>query len=128
MDREFDGDMHEEFIDADRNSVWFIGSRIYSVQTCRVYYTTYDLQWQCDIVNPRAHPDIMLRSPTAEGAESYWYARVISVYHANVWTEYPAIRDGRNARRTNFLWIRWFGDEPAITQDFAGHGCRKLGL
>jgi hypothetical protein len=60
MDRKFDGDIHEEFTDADRNSIRFIGSKIYSVQICRVYYTTYDLQRQFDTVNPCAHPDIML--------------------------------------------------------------------
>ena len=36
MGRKFDGDMHEEFTDADRNSIRFIGNKIYSVQTCRV--------------------------------------------------------------------------------------------
>jgi hypothetical protein len=71
MDHKFDGNMHEEFTDTDQNSIQFMGSKIYSVQTYHVYYTTYDLQRQCDIVNPRAHPDIMLQSPAAEGAEPY---------------------------------------------------------
>ena len=67
--------MHEEFTDSDRNSIRFVGSKIYSVQTCNIYYTSYDLQRQCDTVNPRTHPDIMLRSPVnEEGAEPYWYA------------------------------------------------------
>ena len=128
MDREFDGDMHEEFTDADRNSIRFIGSRIYSVQTCHIYYTTYDLQRQCDVVNSRAHPDIMLRSPAAEGAEPYWYARVIGVYHANVWTEHPAIQDGRKARRMDFLWVRWFGDEPGYRSGFCRARLPKIGF
>jgi hypothetical protein len=42
--REFDGDMHEEFTDSDRNSIRFIGCKFYSVQTCHIYYTSYDLQ------------------------------------------------------------------------------------
>jgi hypothetical protein len=128
MDRKFDGDMHEEFTDTDRNSIRFMGSKIYSVQTYRVYYTTYDLQRQCDVVNPRAHPDIMLRSPAAEGAEPYWYARVIGVYHANVWTEHPAIRGGRNARRMDFLWVRWFGDEPGYRSGFRRARLPKIGF
>ena len=127
MDREFDGDMHEEFTDEDRNSIRFIGSRIYSVQTCRIYYTAYDLQRQCDVVNPRTHPDIMLRSPV-EGAEPYWYARVIGVYHANVWTEHPAVRGGRNARRMDFLWVRWFGDEPGYRSGFCRARLPKIGF
>ena len=77
--------MHEEFTDSDRNSIRFVGSKIYSVQTCNIYYTSYDLQRQFDTVNPCTHPDIMLHSPiNKEGAEPYWYARVLGVYHANM--------------------------------------------
>jgi len=39
--REFDGDMHEDYSDEDRNSLRFMGEKIYSVQTCRLFYTTY---------------------------------------------------------------------------------------
>ena len=69
----------------------------------------------------------MLRSPVAEG-EPYWYARVIGVYHANVWTEHPAIRDGRNARRMDFLWVRWFGDEPGYHSGFRRARLPKIGF
>jgi hypothetical protein len=106
-----------------------MGSKIYSVQTCQVYYTSYDVQRQCDAVNPCAHPDIMLRSPVAEeGAELYWYARVIGVYHANVWTDHPAIQDGKNARRMDFLWVRWFGDEPGYRSGFRRARLPKIGF
>jgi hypothetical protein len=111
--REFDGDMHEDYSDEDRNSVRFVGQNIYSVGTCRLFYTTYDLQRDSDVINPRMHPDIMLRSPeTEEGAEAYWYARVIGIYHANVWVERTDIPDGRRVKRMDFLWVRWFGKEP----------------
>ncbi|KJA14397.1 hypothetical protein HYPSUDRAFT_142984 [Hypholoma sublateritium FD-334 SS-4] len=127
--REFDGDMHEDFTDADRNSIRFIGGKIYSVQTCRIYYTSYDLQRQCDAVSPCAHPDIMLRSPVTEaGAEPYWYARVIGIYHANVWAENPAIIGGRTARRMDFLWVRWFGDEPGYRSGFRKARLPKIGF
>jgi len=129
MGREFDGDMHEDFTDSDRNSIRFIGSKIYSVQTCRIYYTSYDLQRECDTVNPRTHPDIMLRSPaTEEGAEPYWYARVLGVYHANVWVENSAIRGGRNVRPMDFLWVRWFGEEPGYRSGFCQAHLPKIGF
>jgi hypothetical protein len=129
MGREFDGDMHEEFTDSDRNSICFIGNKIYSVQTCCIYYMSYDLQWQCDMVNPCAHPDIMLWSPVAkEGAEPYWYARVIGVYHANVWAENPTIPGSRNARRMDFLWVRWFGDKPGYRSGFRRSRLPKIGF
>jgi hypothetical protein len=80
--REFDGDMHEEFTDSDQNSIRFIGCKFYSVQTCHIYYTSYDLQQQCDTINSHSHPDIMLRSPiNEEGADPYWYARSLSCQH-----------------------------------------------
>jgi hypothetical protein len=111
--REFDGDMHEDFTDSDRNSIRFSGGKIYSVQQCRIYYTSYDLQRQCDVINPHTHPDIMLRSPVnEEGAEPYWYARVLGVYHADVWTENLDIPGAGNVMPMDFLWVRWFGEEP----------------
>lgn len=129
MGREFDADMHEEFTDSDRNSIRFVGSKIYSVQTCHIYYTSYDLQRECDTVNPRTHPDIMLRSPnTEEDAEPYWYARVLGVYHANVWIENSAIHGGRNARRMDFLWVRWFGEEPDYRSGLRQAHLPKIGF
>jgi hypothetical protein len=110
--REFDADMHEDYTDEDRNSVRFVGERIYSVQTCRLYYTTYDLRRDSDTINPRTHPDIMLRSPEEEeGADPYWYARVIGVYHANVWADRQDMPGARGVRRMDFLWVRWLGKE-----------------
>ena len=65
--------MHKEFTDSDQNSIHFVGSKIYSVQTRNIYYTSYDLQQQYDTVNPHTHPDIMLRSPiNEESAKPYW--------------------------------------------------------
>jgi len=129
MGREFDGDMHDQFTDSDRNSIRFVGSRIYSVQTCRIYYTSYDLKRLCDTINPCAHPDIMLRSPVdEENAEPYWYARVIGIYHANVWIENSEIPGGRNTRRMDFLWVRWFGDEPGYHSGIRRARLPKIGF
>ena len=125
--REFDADMHEEFTDSDRNSIRFVGSKIYSIQTCHIYYTSYDLQQQCDMINPHTHPDIMLHSPVdEEGAEPYWYARVLGVFHVNVWAENLVIPGARNSG----VWI-FFGSVglvryQAIIRDFIGHACPKL--
>ena len=121
--------MHEDYSDEDRNSVRFVGQKIYSVRTCRLYYTTYDLQRDSDTINPRTHPDIMLRSPeTEEGAEAYWYARVIGVYHANVWVERTDILDARRVRRMDFLWVRWFGKEPDYISGSRGARLPKVGF
>jgi hypothetical protein len=126
--REFDGDMHEEFTDSDRNSIRFVGGKIYSVQTCRIYYTSYDLQRQSDTINPHTHPDIMLRSPVNGGAEPYWYARVLGVYHANIWAESSVIPDARNIRRMDFLLVRWFGEESGYRSGFSRARLPKIGF
>src|ERR1700679_2780708 len=105
--------MHEEYSDEDRNSVRFVGQKIYSVQTCRLFYTTYDLQRDSDTINPRTHSDIMLRSPeTEEEAEACLYAKVICVLHAHVWVEQADTPAARRVKRMNLLWVRWLGREP----------------
>ena len=127
--REFDADMHDEFTDLDRNSIRFLEGKFYSVQTCRIYYTSYDLQRQCDTINPCSHPDIMVRSPITEaGAEPYWYARVIGIYHAKVWAEHPAIPGGKIIKHMNFFWVRWFGEKLNYHSGFRRALLPKIGF
>ena len=111
----------------------FVGQRIYLVQTCHLFYTTYDLQRDSDLINPRSHPDIMLRSPESEfeeGADTYWYARVIGIYHANVWvdSEQTDIPDARRVKRMDFLWVRWFGKEPEYISSSRRARLPKIGF
>ena len=125
--------MHEDYSDEDRNSVRFLGQKIYSVRTCRLFYTTYDLQRDSDLINPRSHPDIMLRSPESEfeeGADTYWYARVIGIYHANVWvdSEQTDIPDARRVKRMDFLWVHWFGKEPKYISSSRRARLPKIGF
>jgi hypothetical protein len=71
----------------------------------------------------------MLWSPVVkEGAEPYWYARVIGIHHANVWAENSKIRDGRTARYMEFLWVHWFGDEPDYRSGFRRVRLPKIGF
>ena len=71
----------------------------------------------------------MLRSPiTTPGAEPYWYARVIAIYHANIWAENPAIRRGKKVRRMDFLWVRWFGDVAGYRSGFRKARLPKIGF
>ncbi|KAJ7640944.1 hypothetical protein B0H17DRAFT_894423, partial [Mycena rosella] len=44
LNRDFDGDSHEEFTPADRNTVRIVNNRIYASKTLRVNYTTYDVR------------------------------------------------------------------------------------
>ena len=128
IDRSFDGDAHDEFSDVDRNSVRILGNKIYTVKTCQLHYTTYDLQRKHDTVNPTSHPDVMVRSSeTGPNASPYWYARVLGVYHANVWTTNPAVKNGNDIQRMDFLWVRWFGEEPGYRYGFHHARLPKVG-
>ena len=70
----------------------------------------------------------MLRSPIEEGAEPYWYARVLGVFHVNIWAENLVIPGARNVRRMDFLWVRWFGEVPCYRLGFHQARLPKIGF
>jgi len=91
------------FTDEERNSVIIPNNTIYSVQTMQVYYTTYDLRREYDIINPRTHGDIMVLSGETAPRHPYWYARVLGIYHTEVW-----LNEGQPVKRHfEVLWVRW---------------------
>jgi hypothetical protein len=60
-------------------------------------------------MNPRTHCDIMVQSqedPT--NGHPFWYARVLGVFHAQVYHTGPLARN-RSLQHIEFLWVRWFG-------------------
>ncbi|RDB16223.1 hypothetical protein Hypma_003115 [Hypsizygus marmoreus] len=128
LEREFDGDAHEDFNHEDRNTVRVVGNKICQGNICRINYTTYDIRRDEDSINPRSHPDIMVRSPeTGDSAEPYWYARVIGVFHAMVSTSHPLAHD-RTIQCMEFLWVRWFGVEPGYRCGFRQARLPKVGF
>jgi hypothetical protein len=77
----------------------------------RVNYTTYDVRRDGETINPRTYPDIMVKSPeTGPNGEAYWYARVISIFHAQLSSSHPGIKE-RSMQKMDVLWVRWFGRE-----------------
>jgi hypothetical protein len=77
-----------------------------------VNYTTYDVRRDRDTINTSSHPFVMVRSPeTGEGVHLYWYAQVLGIYHAPIWTTHPAA-SGNSVQQMQFLWVRWLGAEP----------------
>ncbi|KAJ7078763.1 hypothetical protein C8R43DRAFT_1177846 [Mycena crocata] len=87
-------------------------NRIHRHATAAFNYTSYNVQRDQDTINAnteRRH--IMVKSDeTSEGVlapHPYWYARVLGVFHANVFHS-----DERAPRRYEFLWVRWFGRDP----------------
>lgn len=92
------------FTPEERNTVIIPNDTIYSVQTMQVYYTTYDMRREYDIINPRTHADIMVLSGETTPHHPYWYARVLGIYHMETW-----INDGGQPVKQHFevLWVRW---------------------
>jgi hypothetical protein len=92
------------FTNEERNSVIIPNNTIYSVQTMQVHYTTYDLRRECDTINPRTHGDVMVLSGETTPSHPYWYARVLGIYHMEVWL---TSGDQRVKRHLEVLWVRW---------------------
>lgn len=70
----------------------------------------------------------MVCSPeTGDGAQPFWYARVIGVFHAMVSSTHPGIKD-QSTQHMEFLWVRWFGVEPGYQSGFRHARLPKLGF
>ncbi|KAG2135061.1 hypothetical protein BD769DRAFT_1665020 [Suillus cothurnatus] len=108
------------FTDDEQNSVIIPDNKIYSIQTMQVHYTTYDLQREHDTINPHTHADIMVLSGKMKPQHPYWYARVLGIYHMDVWlsTEGSMIKHQIEA-----LYVRWLA--PLIDHQ-SGIDCTQL--
>jgi len=106
LGKDFSGDDLHTFDEVERNSVWITNNQIYSVKTLSVNYTTYDVRRDRDTINPGNHNFVMVRSSEDRpDIHPYWYAQVLGVYHAFVYTTHPDACD-RSVRRMEFLSVR----------------------
>ena len=129
LQRPSQGDTYGYFSDAERNMVHILGNKLFEVSTMTVNYTSYDIRRDYDLVNPRSHPDIMVFSPDSETNDTspFWYARVLKIFHAYVWTSHPDVRD-HSTHSMNILWVRWFGSEPGYNWGFGRARLPKIGF
>ncbi|KAM6494731.1 hypothetical protein JOM56_009354 [Amanita muscaria] len=110
---QYNGDEYQ-FTDDELNDIIILDDTLYRHKVLRINYTTYDLRRDQDSVNPRNHADIKVLADE-EGSNAmhpYWYARVLGVFHANIYLKSDA---SRKHQRVDFLWVRWFGrilDQP----------------
>jgi hypothetical protein len=105
--------MYGKFTDKERNTVWIAGEQMYCCKTVKINYTTYDIRWDGDTINPRMYPDIMVTSPeTGPNAQPYWYACVIGIFHTMVSSTHLELEvTARSWHQMDFLWVWWFGME-----------------
>ncbi|KII95409.1 hypothetical protein PLICRDRAFT_48393 [Plicaturopsis crispa FD-325 SS-3] len=123
-----DSDEEPEFSDEDRKTINIINNRIFSTKVFRVNYTTYDVRRGQDLMNPRTHCNIMVRSrETGPNASPYWYARVLGVFHADVLHTGAAART-RTVQRVEFLWVRWYGAVPGYRASMKSARLPKIGF
>jgi len=101
-----DGD--EEFTLAQHNALHFINNHIYCHKVLCINYTTYDLRWAQDSLNPWTHSDVMVLShEDIKNAHPYWYAQIIGIFHTDVQYHGPEL--GNHVPRwIDFLWVQWF--------------------
>lgn len=92
------------FTDKERNSIIIPNNTVYSVQMMQIHYTTYDFRREYDTINPRSHGDVMVLSGETAPSYPYWYARVLGIYHVEVWLNHG----GQPVKRhIEFLLVRW---------------------
>ncbi|KAH9840199.1 uncharacterized protein C8Q71DRAFT_702877 [Rhodofomes roseus] len=116
LGKDFDGD-EEQYSRDELDSLQIVGNKIYAHQVLRVNFTTYDVRRDQDSVNPRTHSDVMVHScETEAGAHPYWYARVLGIFHADVYQHGRNVRN-RSVQRMEFLWVRWFVSTLACDLD-----------
>ena len=120
---------YSDFSDAERNMVHILGNKLFEAITMTVNYTSYDIRCDHDLVNPRSHADVMMVSPGSETNDTspFWYARVLKIYHADVWTSHPDVCD-HSIHSMNILWVRWFGSEPDYNWGFSCAHLPKIGF
>ncbi|KAJ3571968.1 hypothetical protein NP233_g3408 [Leucocoprinus birnbaumii] len=112
--QKFDGNMHDDFSSADRNTIRIRNNRIFRHRTFCVNYTSYNIRRDYNTVNPHHRPFCMIASPDTAAdpnAHPFWYAAVIGVFHTEVQHIGAESRDF-SWKKLEFLWVRWLGIEP----------------
>ncbi len=78
----------------DLREISIENDKIYSHQTLRINFTTYDVRRDQDVVNPSGDKRFVMVKSQADDAEHqstedapftlFWFAEVLGIYHANV--------------------------------------------
>ncbi|RPD53254.1 hypothetical protein L226DRAFT_548591 [Lentinus tigrinus ALCF2SS1-7] len=115
---------------ADRSALRFVANRIYHHHRMRLNYTTYDMRRSQDVIDPTSHPDIMtLSHEDDDNTHPYWYARVIHIFHVNVYRSDAAPgTPASRPQRMDILWIRWFGLDPTSPHGFKAKRHPRVGF
>ena len=118
----------------DLGKVHIVNDRIYDHGTLRINYTTYDLQREYDVVNPRKHANIMTVSSsfdpvsrTASDGHPFRYARILGIYHTDVVYFCPSTRASL-ASTMEFVLVHWYRRDPRFKAGFKRRRLHRLEL
>lgn len=98
---------------SDPNWLLFEHDRVYHHCIFRANYTTYDIRQSQDVVNSNlSHHNIMVLASSSKendptSTPGFRYARVLSIYHANVMYVGPGMLDYQS-HWVEFLWVQWY--------------------
>ncbi|KAF6749791.1 hypothetical protein DFP72DRAFT_1014005 [Ephemerocybe angulata] len=95
----------------DASAVCIKDNRIFSHQTIRFQYTSYNVRPKEDLVNIGTNScDVMFPNPRFLDdplAHPYLYAHVLGIYHGHVSYGTSGVRT-HCSDRFDFLWVRWY--------------------
>ena len=96
LDSRYDRDHYKDLVIQD--------GILYQHSIMRVNFITYDVQQDQDIIHiPFDKRDVLIYNPQERGPYPWAFARVLGIYHANVFT-----RTHPDPQTYYFLWVRWF--------------------
>ncbi|KAI6104250.1 hypothetical protein F5141DRAFT_1065063 [Pisolithus sp. B1] len=117
-----------EFMQIQHSALVIIKNRLYQHKVLRVNYTTYDLRRDQDSLNPHTHADIMVLShETEDNPHPYWYARIIAIFHLDVWFNGPEL-DNHSVKHIDILWVRWFARNKNFKSGWAVRHLPRIGF
>jgi hypothetical protein len=70
----------------------------------------YDMHRDQDVFKPHYHTDFMILASEDQTDYSYWYGRIIGIFHANViYVSVQSTQHSDEPQKMQFLWVWWFG-------------------
>jgi len=116
-----------EFSNEQRDELIFANNKLYEHSVFRINYTTYDLRREQDSLNPRTRSDIMVLShETGDARHPYWYARIIRIFHVDIWDSTDELMF--KPRRMDFLFVRWFGRDSDYKSGWSAKRLHRVGF
>ncbi|EDQ99584.1 uncharacterized protein LACBIDRAFT_316366 [Laccaria bicolor S238N-H82] len=66
--------------------------------------------------------------PGTSESHPYWYARIIGIFHANVFHVDPKSTSPGDTHTMDFLWVRWFGHDTEYRSGFKARRLPRIGF